>query len=234
MLLSHLWAQLISYDTAMTGLLLGESSHCGSTVSCQHAKTDSMVQMVYMQQRAKPLHLWRRNNYAGRPQPTRLAVLRQNLWPKRSQRFHSRAAGLTVSLHKRVKITQIRREKTTPRLLLLVRKHLRGPRSFDILMNGEVRTETSTARASGGVWIKQGEAHSVSCMGDWGREAKYLQCTRRKSFPGFQTLSLWGTVQSSEPGLHLASGPIHKLIVRPENREGRGHAVGFLLWSRTS
>lgn len=69
-LLSHLSAQLISYDTAMTGLLLWESSHCGSTVSCQHAKTDSMVQMVYMKQRAKPLHLWRCNNYTGQPQPT--------------------------------------------------------------------------------------------------------------------------------------------------------------------
>lgn len=59
----------------------------------------------------------------------------------------------------------------------------------------------------------KGKAHSVSCMGEWGREAKYLQCTRRKSFPGFQTLSLWGTVQSSSPSLDLAGGPIHKLIL---------------------
>lgn len=70
MLLSRLSAQLISYDTAVTGLLHRESSHCASTVSCQHAKTDSMVQMVYMKQRAKPRHLWRCNNYMGQPQPS--------------------------------------------------------------------------------------------------------------------------------------------------------------------
>lgn len=69
-LLSRLSAQLISHDTAVTGLLHRESSHCGSTVSCQHAKTDSMVQTVYMKQSAKPRHLWHPSNDMGRLQPS--------------------------------------------------------------------------------------------------------------------------------------------------------------------
>lgn len=40
-LLSHAWHS-VSHDKAMTGLRHKESSHCGSTVSYQHAKTDSI------------------------------------------------------------------------------------------------------------------------------------------------------------------------------------------------
>lgn len=55
-----------------------------------------------------------------------------------------------VFLHKRVKITQIRQEKTAPRLLLLVRKHLRGLCSFDIPMNGEICTEKFNSESKQG------------------------------------------------------------------------------------
>lgn len=60
-----------------------------------------------------------------------------------------------VVLHKRVKITQIRQEKIAPRLLLLVRKHHRERRFFDILLNGGICTKNETAEQAG-VWGSSG------------------------------------------------------------------------------
>lgn len=143
----------------------------------------------------------------SQPQPTDLRLWDKNLWPQEAKcsfapwslKILQLAFWTDAFPHTCVKITQIKLLKNRSRLLLLVRIHYSRPWFFDILINSEVCIEDQTAaQASRGVFVhRAGETRSVSCMRERGEEAKYLQCTRTRSFPRFRAFFLWGMVQSS-------------------------------------
>lgn len=88
-----------------------------------------------------------------------------------------------VFLHKRVKITQIRQGKTAPRLLLLVRKHLRGLCFFDIPMNGEIRTEKFNSESKQGYVDQAGESTFGKLHGRVGKGGKIFTVHKKEKFP---------------------------------------------------
>lgn len=113
----------------------------------------ALVWMVYMQQRAKPLHLWcSAIKWANRNQQTwgsgtkTFDLRRQKRsFAHQSLKILQLAFWTDAFLHACVKITQIKLLKNRSWLVLLVRIHYSRPWFFDIPINSEVCIEDQTA-----------------------------------------------------------------------------------------